>query len=226
LLEKLGHLALDAAPGRDILDAQKDQGVGAALPDHLTSVQQHGALADTGKIVLDLIGLDDGVPGQNLLEQRPQFRTIPLTVAQRVNRTALNILPAHLESHVIGTACDNHAEFIVEDQQRLRKGIHDGLGQRSPVHVSRQHRTHCNNSNRAVTLLLLPLRICRKALAFGGLRCVFGPLDGSKVGRKVHVSANEFAIGTLTLRLNIRKVQRRPQASPAISPYGAYGDYT
>jgi hypothetical protein len=98
LLEKFRHLPLDAAPRGHILDAQKDQCGSAALLNHLTGLQQHGALAKSGIIMFDVIGLYRGLFGKDFLQQPPEFRNVPLTVAQRVHRAALHILPATLKA--------------------------------------------------------------------------------------------------------------------------------
>ena len=71
-----------------------------ALIEDLARVQEHDALADVGKLVLDLVVLQHGMLGQNLLQQRPQCRNVPLAVAQGVEQPALRVLPARLECQV------------------------------------------------------------------------------------------------------------------------------
>ena len=49
----------------------------AGLVDHLAGVQQHGAPADAGKVVVDLEAVHGGLLGNDGLEQQAQGRDVP-----------------------------------------------------------------------------------------------------------------------------------------------------
>ena len=133
LLQELCRLSLGGAPLGDVFDRHKNQLAVISLLEHLPGVQEHRASSDPGEFLLDFVRLHHGVARQDLLQQHPQLGDVPLAVPQRVDRTAFDILNVELERQIERTACGDHAQVPVEDQQRLADRVHDGLGQHAPI---------------------------------------------------------------------------------------------
>jgi hypothetical protein len=97
------------------------------LVDHHAGVQQHGALAQAGKVVLDLEAVHRRVLGDDGLEQDPKGGDVPLPVAQVVQQAAHGVLRIDLEDLVEGPAGRQDDEAPVQHQQAVR-----GSYRRSP----------------------------------------------------------------------------------------------
>jgi hypothetical protein len=88
--------------------------------------------------MLDFVAFHHRCPRQYLLQQQPEFRDVPLAVAQRVNRDALDFLPFDPEGQVERSAGGDDAQILIEDQQRLANRIDDRQGKRSCVVDTRE----------------------------------------------------------------------------------------
>jgi hypothetical protein len=65
----------------DIFDGEEDQGRRPTRADDLAGIEAHGLGADVGERVRDLEVLEGGMVGQNLLQELPEGRNVPLAVA-------------------------------------------------------------------------------------------------------------------------------------------------
>ena len=63
--------------------------MGVVFIKHLAGIEQHGALADVRKFLLDLIVVQHGVLRDDLSQESSQGRDVPLTVAKRIEQLAL-----------------------------------------------------------------------------------------------------------------------------------------
>jgi hypothetical protein len=79
--------------------------------------------------VLNLIGLEGAALRNNVFEDGPEFRDVPLPVAQFEEQPALRLPGRHRESAIEGAACGNNAQIQIEHEKRLAYGIDDGLSQ-------------------------------------------------------------------------------------------------
>jgi hypothetical protein len=98
--QQLVFFTLQDALDGDILDAKQNGGVGTALVEHLAGVQEHGALPDVGKHMLDLVVLHHATLGHDFFQEQAKSGNVPLTVAQGVKRPALGVLGANLERRI------------------------------------------------------------------------------------------------------------------------------
>src|SRR2546426_11313379 len=74
--------------GRDFLHRQKDHLRPAAVAAESPRIQQHPFWPDFGKVTFDHEVVENIVPRQDAFKQRAEFREVPLTVAQAVERAA------------------------------------------------------------------------------------------------------------------------------------------
>ena len=81
LLQQVCQRPLDGATVGDIFDGQENQSAGICLIEHLPGVQQHRALSEPNKVVLDLVVVHHGVLRQDFFQQHPKLRDVPLAVA-------------------------------------------------------------------------------------------------------------------------------------------------
>ena len=133
LPQQLVLFLLQDAPLGDVLDAEQNGRVGASLVVHLPCVQAHRAMSEAGKRVLDLVAFHHALLGQDFFQQQPELWNVPLPVAQRIERSALGVLGADLEYRIEGAVCGDHAQFLVEDENRLADRVHDALSERQRV---------------------------------------------------------------------------------------------
>ena len=54
---------------------------------------------------------------------------VPLAIAQRIHRAALNILTVHSEHQIEGAICGDDAQVLIEDEEGLANGIHNRPGE-------------------------------------------------------------------------------------------------
>src|SRR5690606_11302043 len=66
--------------------------------------------------------------GYHVLQQSAQFRNIPLTIAQLVDRMADGLVTIHLERLEKGAACGQYAEVRIQYEKRIRNCIDYTLG--------------------------------------------------------------------------------------------------
>jgi len=69
------------------------------------------------------------VPRNNVFEDSPQSRNVPLPVAQLVKHSALRIPGLRRERPVKGTTSRNDPQVSIEHDKRLPDGVNDGLRQ-------------------------------------------------------------------------------------------------
>ena len=103
------------------------------MTDHLPRVQEHRASPDSGKFSLHLVTLHHGVVRRDILQQEPKRGDIPLPVAQRVNRTILNVLTSHPERLTKSAVCADDTQILIQDEKGIADRIHDPLSER--VHI-------------------------------------------------------------------------------------------
>jgi hypothetical protein len=99
----------------------------------LSGVEEHHASADRWKFVLHLIGLDGAVFRDYLFEYIAKSRNVPLSIAQKVELSALRVPRLYREGLVKGATCGNYAQVSVEHDKGLPNSVDDGLGQAMPV---------------------------------------------------------------------------------------------
>ena len=103
------------------------------MTNHLPCVQEHRASPDSGKFALDLVTIHHGVVPRDIFQQEPKRGDIPLPIAQRVNRTILNVLTSHPERLTKSAVCADDTQILIQDEKRIPDRIHDPLGER--VHI-------------------------------------------------------------------------------------------
>ncbi len=91
-------------------------------------IEQHVPSSKVGEGVVNLEVFNGMAVGQNLEQQRPQCRDVPLTVTQVVDEAALRIFFRGVEVPVEGGICSAHPQALVEDHERLSQGRNDVLG--------------------------------------------------------------------------------------------------
>lgn len=79
--------------------------------------------------MLDLIALHHTVLGYDLFQQHSKPWNFPLSIAQRVKKSALGVLGANLKCRIEGAARGNHAQPFVEHKKRLADSVDDALSQ-------------------------------------------------------------------------------------------------
>ena len=129
LLQQFRLGALADAAGGDVGEGQQDRPVGAGLVEQHAGVEQHGASAQAGKVVLDLEVVHRRMLGKDRLQQDPQCRDIPLTVAKVVEHAATGVFGIDAKGFVERAAGGHHPQVGVEHQQGLVDGVDDGLRQ-------------------------------------------------------------------------------------------------
>ena len=121
-----------ATPGH-VLYRQKNGGGRTIFVKHPAGIEEHHASADRREFVLDLIGLDGAALRNDVFEERPEPRNVPLPVAQLEDQLAFRLARRHGESPVERAARGNHAQVRVEHEKGLAYGVDDGLGQVMPM---------------------------------------------------------------------------------------------
>ncbi len=110
-----------------VLDGEKDQIRVVALWREPAGVEQHGPLPDSGEGVLNLEVFNGMAVAQDLGQQRPQLRDVPLTIAQFVEESALRLFLRGVEVPVEGGVGRADPQALVEDHERLSQGRNDVL---------------------------------------------------------------------------------------------------
>ncbi len=112
---------------RAVVDGHEEAEV-AAVTVEAAGVDRHRAWPETGEVVVHLEPFQRALRGQDLLQGGAQRGTVPLAVAQRAQARALGLLRAHAEGVVVGPVRLLDAQLVVEDEQGLAHGGHDGVG--------------------------------------------------------------------------------------------------
>ena len=133
LSQKLRRLPFGGAPLGYIFDRQENELASTPLTNHLPCVQEHGAPPDSGKFALNLVTIHHGAVPRDTFQQEPKRGDIPLPVAQRVNRTILNVLTSHPERPTKSAVCADDTQILIQDKKGIPDRIHDPLGER--VHI-------------------------------------------------------------------------------------------
>ena len=132
-LKQIVLFAIGLATPSYVLYRQKNGGGRTILVKHPAGIEQHHAPADRREFVIDLISLDGAALRNDVFEERPEPRNVPLPVAQLEDQLALRLAWRHRESPVERAARGDHAQVRVEHEKGLAYGVDDGLGQVMPV---------------------------------------------------------------------------------------------
>ena len=77
--------------------------------------------------MLDFVIFHHSALGYNFFQKQTKSWNIPLTITQRVKRPPLSVVAADFECVIEGAARGEHAEILVEHQERFANGIDDRL---------------------------------------------------------------------------------------------------
>ena len=133
LLKQLVLFALGVTAPRHVLYRQKYGRGRTIFVEHAAGIEQHHAPADRGEFVLDLISLDGAALWNDVLEESPKPRNVPLAVAEIEEQSTLCLAGRHGEGAVERAARGNHAQVRIEHQKGLPYGVDDGLSQVMPM---------------------------------------------------------------------------------------------
>jgi hypothetical protein len=134
------------APLGDVLDREQERGGVVVGVEQPAGVEEHGAPAEAGEVVLDLVALDRHAPRDDLLEQVAQVGDVPLAVAELVEVAAEGVVAADPEGLVERAAGADDAQVAVEHEQGVADGVDDALrldvaGAQEAVEVFQVHRS-------------------------------------------------------------------------------------
>ena len=87
-------------------------------PKDLAGVQDERPPTEPLEVVIDLVALDRFVLRDDALEQFPQGRNIPLSVAEIVDQAALGLGLLHLEQTIEGPIGGRHAKVLIQHHER------------------------------------------------------------------------------------------------------------
>ena len=113
----------------DVLDGEEEQLILAPRRE-AAGVEEHRLRADVLEIVLDLEILERAVRRDDVLQERPQGRDVPLAVPEVVDESADGLGRGDPEGLVEGAIRRPDVEVPVEDQERPPHRGHDALGVR------------------------------------------------------------------------------------------------
>ena len=83
--------------------------------------------------MLDLERVHGGALRDDFLQTLAKSRNLPLTIAERIERPAQDVLAVDPERQVVGAADGEHAEVAVKHEQGFTHGVHDGLRERPRI---------------------------------------------------------------------------------------------
>ena len=112
----------------DVLEGEDDALGQARGVVEAAAKKQHGAPAEGGELVGDLVPGEDVFLRQHLLQQRAQGGDVPLAIAQLVDEPALGLGGRDVEALVKNLAGRVHAQVGAQDEKGQRHGAHGGLG--------------------------------------------------------------------------------------------------
>ena len=130
LLQQLSDLTFGGTPIGDIFECQENELAGVSLNKYLARIQEHRAPSDNGKVSLDFVSLHHGVLWRDVLQQQPKLGDIPLTIAQPINRTTMNVLTIHPERLIESAVRSDNTQVLIENQERIADRIYDRLRER------------------------------------------------------------------------------------------------
>src|SRR5688572_15092754 len=93
-----------------------------------SGVQGHDLWSDRGELVLHLEILDNRIRRKDFLQQLPQLWTIPLVIAQLIDKTIFRFLGRNLKSLVEGLVSRHDFQLRIEDEQGFSRRMEDVLG--------------------------------------------------------------------------------------------------
>src|ERR1700733_9414641 len=79
--------------------------------------------------MLDFIALHHALLGNNFFQQHAKLRNVPLSIAQRVKKSAFGVLGADLECRIEGAARGDHTQVFVEDKNGLAHSVDNALSE-------------------------------------------------------------------------------------------------
>ena len=88
--------------------------------------------------MLDLIAFHHAVLGYDFLQQHSKFGNVPLSVTQRVKKSTLGILRAHLECRIERSARGDHTQLFVEYKNRFANSVDNALSECTRVSDGRE----------------------------------------------------------------------------------------
>jgi hypothetical protein len=133
LSQQVCLLHFDGPPLGDILESKKKGRARVIRVEHRAGVQEHDAAANPGKLMLDLERVHGGALRDDFLQKLAKSWNVPLTIAERVEWPAQNVLAVDPERQVVGAADGEHAEVAVKHEQGFAHRVHDGLRERPRI---------------------------------------------------------------------------------------------
>ncbi len=109
----------------DILDRQQDRALVQTGLGDLAGIDQHGAPADGGEVVIHLEPLDRFQVGQQAFQQDVHGGNVPLAIAQPEDMAALGFRLAGAEHLIKGAVGRGYDQVAVKDQQGAGDGLDD-----------------------------------------------------------------------------------------------------
>src|SRR5579864_9474437 len=79
--------------------------------------------------MLDFIAVHHALLGNDFFQQHAKFWNVPLSIAQRVKKSAFGVLGADLECRIERAARGDHAQVFVEHKNGLANGVDDALSE-------------------------------------------------------------------------------------------------
>jgi len=112
----------------NILDGQKDRSPGGQRKLYCPRAEQHCPAPDAFKFMGNFEILEPPGLRQNIFQRPPQFRDVPLSVAEVIHETILALFFSNLEGLIERQIRVLNSQVAGQDQQRLRHGLNDGFG--------------------------------------------------------------------------------------------------
>ena len=81
--------------------------------------------------MLDFVVLHHSALGYDFFQKQTKSWNVPLTIAQCVKQPALGFVAADLECLIERAARGEHAQVIIQHQERFTNGIYDRLRKRA-----------------------------------------------------------------------------------------------
>jgi hypothetical protein len=131
---------------RSVLESKKKGRVSVVRVEHLAGVQEHDAAANPGKLMLDLERVHGGALRDDFLPKLAKSRNLPLTVAERIERSAQDVLAVNPERQVVGAADGEHAQVAVKHEQGFAHRVYDGLRERPRIFDVLERLNHAMNA--------------------------------------------------------------------------------
>lgn len=133
LFEEVCLLALDDPALGDVEEREEDRMRVPVVVDDLTRVEQHGAGAQSRKVVVDLKAVHGSVFRNDGLEKQSEGCNVPLAIAQVVQKLSLRLGGRHLEGVIEGPAGGQNAKSVIQHNEWLDERVYDGLCKRLSI---------------------------------------------------------------------------------------------